>query len=86
MKARELAEASLTSAVHRESQASRKLLVSSLRLQGIVQSAMDAILTVDEQQHVLLFNDVAERMFGCSSQEGRDGYSIGSPSRRSDVE
>ena len=69
VKARELAEASLTSAVHRESQASRKLLVSSLRLQGIVQSAMDAILTVDEQQHVLLFNDAAERMFGCSSQE-----------------
>jgi PAS domain S-box-containing protein len=67
--ARELAEASLTGAVQRESQASRELLVSSLRLEGIVQSAMDAILTVDDQQHVLLFNEAAERMFGCSSKE-----------------
>jgi len=67
--ARELAEASLTGAVQRETQASRELLVSSLRLQGIVQSAMDAILTVDDQQHVLLFNEAAERMFGCSSKE-----------------
>jgi PAS domain S-box-containing protein len=67
--ARELAEASLTGAIRRESQATRELLVSSLRLQGIVESAMDAILTVDEQQHVLLFNGAAERMFGCSTRE-----------------
>lgn len=69
IKARELAEASLTGAVHRETQTARELLVNSLRLEGIVQSAMDAILTVDEQQHVLLFNEAAERMFRCSSRE-----------------
>jgi PAS domain S-box-containing protein len=66
--ARELAEASLTGAVRRETQVTRELLVNSLRLEGIVQSAMDAILTIDDQQHVLLFNEAAERMFGCSSK------------------
>jgi PAS domain S-box-containing protein len=69
VKARELAEASLTGAVHRESQAMRELLLSSLRLEGIMQSAMDAILTVDEQQRVVLFNEAAERMFGCSAKD-----------------
>jgi PAS domain S-box-containing protein len=67
--ARSEAEASMTGAVQRELQVSRELRLSSLRLQGIVQSAMDAILTVDDQQHVLLFNEAAERMFGCSSKE-----------------
>ena len=69
VKARELTEASLTGAVHRESQAMRELLLSSLRLEGIMQSAMDAILTVDDQQYVMLFNEAAERMFGCSAKD-----------------
>lgn len=67
--ARELAEASVTGAVHRESQATRELVMSNLRLDSILQSAMDAIITVDEQQRILLFNEAAERMFQCPAAE-----------------
>jgi PAS domain S-box-containing protein len=67
--ARELAEASALGALHRESQATRELLVSSLRLESILQSAMDAIITVDASQHILLFNEAAERMFHCPARE-----------------
>ena len=75
--ARESAETTLAGALHREAQATRESFVSTLRLQGIVQSAMDAILTVDEGQQVLLFNEAAERMFGCLA-----GEAIGQPLER----
>lgn len=61
--AREAAETSLTGALNRESRTARELLVSSLRLDSIVQSAMDAIITVDKEQRILLFNQAAEAMF-----------------------
>lgn len=77
LEAQESAETTLAGALHREAQATRESIMSNLRLQGIVQSAMDAILTVDERQQVLLFNEAAERMFGCLAREA-----IGQPLER----
>jgi PAS domain S-box-containing protein len=50
-------------------EAEEKFLVSQLRLQSIIESAMDAIITVDQNLNVVLFNRAAEQMFGCSTQE-----------------
>jgi len=47
------------------------------RLRGILDSAMDAIITVDRSQHILLFNAAAEAMFGCPREEA-----IGAPLAR----
>ncbi len=42
---------------------------SESRLAGIVHSAMDAIVTVNERQEVVLFNPAAEQMFGHASAD-----------------
>jgi PAS domain S-box-containing protein len=52
-----------------QKQAERSSLESKERLNGIVSSAMDAIITVDEEQRIVLFNEAAERMFGCPGAE-----------------
>jgi PAS domain S-box-containing protein len=49
--------------------AATRLEQSEARLRGILDSAMDAIITVDEAQRVVLLNNAAEAMFGWTRDE-----------------
>jgi PAS domain S-box-containing protein len=50
--------------VTQRQQAEREQAETLARLNGMVQAAMDAIVTVDEAQRIVLFNPAAERLFG----------------------
>jgi len=54
-----------------------ELLESQDRMRAIVASAMDAIIAVDDEQRIVLFNAAAEKMFACQSQDV-----VGSPIER----
>lgn len=44
------------------------------RMYGIIQSAMEAVITVDEHQNIVIFNPMAEQIFRCPATEA-----IGTP-------
>ena len=45
------------------------LRASQARLSSVIESALDAILAIDEEQSIVLFNVAAEKMFACSAKE-----------------
>jgi PAS domain S-box-containing protein len=50
---------------------------SEARLSGIIDAAMEAIISVDDQQHIIMFNPAAETVFRCKADDA-----IGSPLSR----
>jgi PAS domain S-box-containing protein len=48
---------------------------SQQRMTAIIDSAMDAVITVGADQRILVFNAAAERIFGCPAEEAI-GYSL----------
>jgi PAS domain-containing protein len=55
--------------VTERSKAEEMLSRNEARLRGILDSAMDAIITVDESENIVLFNKAAEEVFGCPRSE-----------------
>ncbi|PZQ56883.1 MAG: response regulator receiver protein [Phenylobacterium zucineum] len=50
-------------------QSEQGALQTMQRLEGILASAMDAIITVNDRQEIVVFNPAAERMFGIPAKE-----------------
>lgn len=49
--------------------AKQELLAQERQLQAIIESAMDAIITLDDRQRVVLFNRAAESIFYCAAAD-----------------
>jgi PAS domain S-box-containing protein len=57
-----------------QQQVAERLSQSEAQIKAIIDSAMDAVITVDSQQEIVMFNPAAEKMFRCSAAEA-----LGSP-------
>src|SRR6185436_18573025 len=57
----------LETEISRRGRVERELSESRARLAGIIDSAMDSIITVDVDHRILLFNEAAEKMFRCTA-------------------
>ena len=59
-------------------EAQQRLRDSAARLNAIVESAMDAIITIDEHHTIVLFNKAAEKIFRCPARGAPGEEAIGS--------
>ena len=57
----------LLSINHQRKSGQKALQRKQAELSGIIETAMDAIISVDESQKIILFNDAAEKIFKCSA-------------------
>jgi PAS domain S-box-containing protein len=76
----DITEQQLAEEAWRKSEEENQAILEALtrneaQLAGIIESAMDGIITIDETQNVVLFNTAAENLFSCSSEEAL-GHSI----------
>ncbi len=55
-------------------QSERALQESRARLAGIIDTAPNGIITINESHHIILFNPFAEKIFGCPAD-----YALGKP-------
>ncbi len=63
----------MTTPERRLARAETALADTEARYAAILESAMDAVITIDESQRVVLFNQAAEAMFGCPRSEALSG-------------
>jgi two-component system sensor kinase len=51
------------------SEARSQSSLNEARMMAIIRSSMEAIITVDERQNIVIFNPMAEHLFGCNSAD-----------------
>jgi PAS domain S-box-containing protein len=61
--------ATLTPTLSEDGRNDRAVLDSQDRLQSIISSAMDAIITVNDKQQIVVFNKAAEQIFRCPAEQ-----------------